>query len=197
MKQYAFTLSELLVSFSVLGLISAMTLPMVFNATNELKRRAVFKETYALLGTLTHEVVLHDSDPSSLQMLEKLKKKANVAKLCTGNVTSEGCWFVGQPVDNESTEAGFILNNGASVYGLHTLGISSGSDAVWIDVNGGDAPNALGQDMLKLHICYVDNPDCYSWTAPGYEGKQGIGTVSPGAVRASNLDALSFQDFMK
>jgi prepilin-type N-terminal cleavage/methylation domain-containing protein len=195
-RRFAFTLSELLISLSVLGLISAITLPQVFTSVNKVKEKAIFKEAYSLLSTLAMEVSLQETDPSSSHLLEKLRTKVNVNKLCSANVVSEGCWFAGQPADNESTEAGFIMHNGANVYGLHTLGASSGIDAMWIDVNAGSPPNKIGQDILKVNVCYIENQECHDWTAPGYKGTISSGAVTPGGIRAGNLDALSFEYFM-
>lgn len=45
-----FTLSELLISLSVLGLISALTLPNVYNSVNKNKNNAVAKETFQMIS---------------------------------------------------------------------------------------------------------------------------------------------------
>jgi prepilin-type N-terminal cleavage/methylation domain-containing protein len=45
-KRQAFTLSELLVSLAVLGLIAGITLPAVFNSVAKSKKHAVIKEAY-------------------------------------------------------------------------------------------------------------------------------------------------------
>jgi prepilin-type N-terminal cleavage/methylation domain-containing protein len=50
-----FTLSELLISLSVLGLISSLTLPQVFNSVNNSKRKAVFKETLNMLNVMAQD----------------------------------------------------------------------------------------------------------------------------------------------
>jgi type II secretory pathway pseudopilin PulG len=175
----AFTLSELLVSVGVLGLITGMMVPSILNNVETASRRAIFKETYQMLSVLTYEAVFVDEEPTSTRLLENIAAKGNVAKLCATNVKTEGCWFEGQIDDNEATEAGMVLLNGANVYGLHTRDLSSQSDALWVDLNGAKPPNKLNEDMIKLNICFIQNCQCSSWAAKGYKGKLGPGTVSP------------------
>lgn len=175
----AFTLTELLVSVGVLSLIASMMMPTILNSVENATRKAIFKETYQMLSVLTYEAVFVDEEPTSTRLLENIAAKGNVAKLCANNVKSEGCWFEGQIDDNEATEAGMVLLNGANVYGLHTKDLSTNSDAMWVDLNGGKGPNKLGEDLIKLNVCFVQNSRCTDWTAKGYQGKMGPGTVSP------------------
>jgi type II secretory pathway pseudopilin PulG len=113
----AFTLSELLISVSVLGLVGAMMVPSILNSVEKATRRAIFKETYQMISTFTYQAVFVDEEPTSTRLLENIASSGNVAKLCNKSVKAEGCWFEGQIDDNEATEAGMVLLNGANVYG--------------------------------------------------------------------------------
>lgn len=182
-----FTLAELLISLSVLGLISALTLPNVFYNVNKQRDKAIFKEVNSILSDAVFRVVFDGRDYTSLRLLEMIEKTTNVVKMCNSDVKAQGCWTAGQPDDNEATEAGFMLHSGAQVYGIRP-GVTGGSDAVWVDLNGFSGPNEVGKDIIKLHMCLIDNPDCYNWTAIGYAGKQGVGSVSPAAQQGGTLD---------
>jgi hypothetical protein len=73
------------------------------------------------------------------------------------------------------------------------MSMASQSDAMWIDLNGGQEPNKLGEDLIKMNICFVQNANCTAWTAKGYQGKQGPGTVSPaGSPVATGTEADFF-----
>jgi prepilin-type N-terminal cleavage/methylation domain-containing protein len=57
----AFTLSELLISLSALGLIMALTLPNVFNAVESQRKRAIFKETHNVIQNAHMAAVMDGS----------------------------------------------------------------------------------------------------------------------------------------
>ena len=70
----AFTLTELLVSMAVLGLIATLTLPHVFMSVDRAKKRAVFKESFQALQGATHQVALEGGTRSDVIKLLIVKK---------------------------------------------------------------------------------------------------------------------------
>ena len=54
-----FTLSELLVSFAVLGLIAGLTVPSIVTSVDRSKNKALFKETFQLISEITYNGVIN------------------------------------------------------------------------------------------------------------------------------------------
>jgi prepilin-type N-terminal cleavage/methylation domain-containing protein len=108
----AFTLTELLVSLTVLGLIATLTLPHLFASFDRAKKRAVFKEAYQALSEAVHAETMEGK--GNLTIIDRL----NVEKICLENARLEGCTTSTHP---ESVEPGVKLSTGASIFGM--LGI--------------------------------------------------------------------------
>ncbi len=106
----AFTLTELLVSLTVLGLIATLTLPHLFASFDRAKKRAVFKEAYQALAEAVHAAML-EGEPNST-----ILNKFNGAKTCLTNSLREGCTTFVHP---ESQEVGMKLATGVSIFGLN------------------------------------------------------------------------------
>ncbi len=110
----AFTLTELLVSMAVLGLIATLTLPHMFMSADRAKKRAVFKEAYQALQEAVQLTYLEGG--TSYDVIKKL----NTSKICDTHSLNQGCtqYTLGDEVD----EPGVVLSTGVTIFGL-----SSGS----------------------------------------------------------------------
>ncbi len=108
----AFTLTELLVSLTVLGLIATLTLPHLFASFDRAKKRAVFKETYQALAEAVHTATMEG------ETVFEVINKFNVSKICATNALTEGCtqYSAGGV---EATEPGVVLATGATMFGLN------------------------------------------------------------------------------
>jgi type II secretory pathway pseudopilin PulG len=130
----------------VLGLISALTLPAVFNAINERKKMAIFKETFnALQNAASQEA----SNGETLQStIEFVQKNMNV-KECGTTI----------PISGATTSIELyacILQNGAYLY--HLNGTAALGESIMLDWNGNDAPNIRGQDRLYFYLSWSNLP---------------------------------------
>ncbi|HEY9745108.1 MAG TPA: type II secretion system protein [Oculatellaceae cyanobacterium] len=161
-KAAAFTLAELLIALSILGVIATFTVPKVLVSQQENKRKTVLLETISAInevgyiGYLKGEIV---SGRNGSYMLEHL----NAIKICD-DALADGCFD--QPAteaDWERNEAGVILHNGATIAGFNdNAGVQNG---MLIDWNGKDPPNQAGEDQLFLEFCYSDG--CADGQRPG------------------------------
>jgi prepilin-type N-terminal cleavage/methylation domain-containing protein len=106
----AFTLSELLVSMAVIGLIATLTLPHVFMSVDRAKKRAVFKEAYKALAEATQASMMEGETTS--QMIRRLNPK----KICETNAKAQGCTQYTDGV--EVNEPGVVLSTGVTIFGL-------------------------------------------------------------------------------
>ena len=106
----AFTLTELLASMAVLGLIATLTLPHMFMSVDRAKKRAVFKEAFQALQGATHQVALEGGTRSDVIKL------LNVKKICPNNAFTEGCTTLDHA---ETREPGVVLSTGVGIFGLN------------------------------------------------------------------------------
>ena len=108
----AFTLTELLVSLTVLGLIATLTLPHLFASFDRAKKRAVFKETYQALAEAVHAAMLEGEPLRAI-----VEKKLNPVKICRDPL-ADGCTTLHTNREAYSS-AGVKLATGVSIFGFN------------------------------------------------------------------------------
>jgi prepilin-type N-terminal cleavage/methylation domain-containing protein len=137
-----FTLSELLISLSVLGLISALTLPAVFNAVEQQKRKALLKET------------LHDIQVMIQAVAARGQGNINTIDLFPRELSVTECKAdLGLPGVVAPEIGGCIFLNGVYVYGMNG---TTKIDGIGLDYNGIAPPNLTGRDRITVGINWGD-----------------------------------------
>lgn len=95
----AFSLSEVLISITVIGVIAALTIPAVMKQTQDLELKSAWKKEYSTLSQIT-QLIMNDNggtmanvvaDGNAPGITALYKAKLGASKSCT-NSTSEGCW---------------------------------------------------------------------------------------------------------
>ena len=153
MKHSGFTLSELLIALAILGVIATFTIPKVLQSQADQATKAKFLETYAALSEVNY-FLFQNSIPES-NYLQTLQERMNATRFCTDGL-AEGC----SPTSTNGTNyqlssPSFLMPNGVMVGDL----VDGGSaldrwDGVFIDLNGVEGPNLLGQDQFKFMLNY-------------------------------------------
>lgn len=173
MKNKAFTLSEVLITLGVIGVVAALTLPSVINNTRNKQLEVAFKRNYSVLSQALERyfadygeryIPPYDSDklnkdPDKLKQI--LMKYTNVIDKCeTYSTNSKGClsgaytyydfgnrrWNSFLTGDNSLS---FVLNDG-SLWLVY-------NNQILIDTNGiNKKPNRLGYDMFYFCISSQD-----------------------------------------
>jgi type II secretory pathway pseudopilin PulG len=174
---FAFTLSELLISLSIIGLISAISIPSIFNAVEANSKKARFKEVYSVLNNVVKKGA-ESSEMNHAGDADYLSKNLNVSKFCT-NAWDYGCW----PVRNLNGEAaagdpGLILASGVYVFGIANSGTPS-ADIYWVDTNGVKGPNTRCKDQFPLAVSLTDTAS-YGGASNLEEGKVIMATNEKG-----------------
>jgi prepilin-type N-terminal cleavage/methylation domain-containing protein len=149
----AFTLSEVLISLSILGLISALTLPGVYNTVNKTRNEAIFKETYNALQTVVRNGI--DNGIDGTTMPNYLRDNLSYTRYSATDLT-EGWVFPNYKA------GGFMLANGAVVNFYNEP-----TPFFFVDLNGTAGPNT--------HISTTENPAdridiCFYWSNASYLG---------------------------
>jgi prepilin-type N-terminal cleavage/methylation domain-containing protein len=164
-KHLAFTLSELLICLSILGVIASLTLPKVINTLDASQNKAKFKESIALVEEVGAEA--YSQGKHNDLRLEYLIARVNTSKVCAINGVIEGCTVIGS-IGSEAYEPAIVLHNGVIIGGIsRSVGYNQFSlpDGWYIDVNGKSGPNTFGQDVLFIRAPRFSangtlNPDC-------------------------------------
>jgi prepilin-type N-terminal cleavage/methylation domain-containing protein len=142
-----FTLSELLISLSVLGLISAIVMPILFQSIEKGKRTAIFKESIQVFNKAfmqcMEDYTCKDGD------IRPMLAKINTVKQCTPANESE-CRTISTVEDNEH---GLILASGAYAWGFRSP-FPAPDDWFYIDYNGTAPPNVVGEDIIYMVKCF-------------------------------------------
>ncbi len=167
----AFTLTELLVSMAVLGLIATLTLPHMFMSVDRAKKRAVFKEAYQALAEAVHATFLEGGNS------DDVIKRLNTRKVCQTHARNEGCTNFSAGV--EAQEPGVVLSTGVTVFGLSSSVTSINGIMIGLE----EFPK---KEYFYLFSNYTDRP----WSGPfdnnwpGYELQVVSGTVvQPGELQ--------------
>lgn len=169
MFKKAFTLSEVLITLGVIGIVSAMTMPVILGKIEKYVLKNQIKKSYSMFSQIQQKLLFEFDDvlnnPASGQdsafgyeafntaVIENLK----VVKVCKGNALASGCIPKYQGL-NISQCSGFNEN---SVYNKQTVYILSDGSflipynmdwrSLWlVDVNGKKGPNKAGYDLFDM-----------------------------------------------
>ena len=190
-KLDAFTLAEVLITIVIIGVIAAITVPILINKYNDQKLISQFKKSYSsLLNTINRTNMIdfggqadcYYSDIESKNnqcssFFQTLAKNMNVTKTCKGNAKADGC------VPTYSTYGGCggfaedLINNTITVYllsdGQIIIPYGYNMPLFVVDINGFKGPNKYGYDLFGFEIqekamsgLYLKSTNCYT-RAPG------------------------------
>ncbi len=172
----AFSLTEVLLTLVIIGVIAAMMIPSVLSDVEKRRNIESWKNLYSEVAQATNLVMLDNSgslvdvctswDDNCLR--DKYKKYMNVMKSCDESGNLGVCWHPndnsskmldGEGINWWSSSSGLIQSNGSfvnfnftsndcsSTYGtLNTCGF------ILVDVNGFGKPNVLGKDIFQIWL---------------------------------------------
>lgn len=182
-----FTLSELLMALTIVGVIAVLTVPtLMTNVQNKLfatqiKNFSAEIEQFAQDQLITHKTRnLFETDfgePSKLLT----DGNFSIVKICTANKSLTDCWKTnatgknkvtykflnGKPINLDSGLT-IILKNGVMCrYRIKTISQNKYAEFL-CDINGNDKPNVIGRDDFGFYVNsrgYIEN---YPIDAPNY-----------------------------
>ena len=169
-KHLAFTLTELLLSLTIVGVLAVLTVPILMNNfqnrlfATQIKNFSAEIEQFAQDQLITHKTRdLFDTDfgePSKLLT----DGHFSIVKICTANKSFTNCWKTqatgkdkvtykflngGKLLDTWSNCAPtIILKNGV----MFCYGMMDNNLRFVVDVNGNDKPNIVGRDIFAFYL---------------------------------------------
>lgn len=167
-----FTLSELLISLAILGLIAVFTIPQVLRSMQASQNKTALKDAIASLAEISYRAALqNDPETNSWTFV-----RTNIA------------WTRESVVGPLSPANTLFLPTGAAISNLNT-NHSAQVDSVVIDTNGPTGPNVVCEDQIMVILCWKSGgcPATYPFqTAPSKPGR--IEPFATGWVLACNTE---------
>lgn len=161
---YGFTLAEVLVTLGIIGVVAAMTLPVITQKIEKVVLKNQIKKSYSYLSQIQQKVMFEWGDALSISdgfgyknfndaMLASMK----IIKKCERDALAKGCVprYTGLNITScsEFNETNVYYNK--TVYILADGAIIMPYNADWrslwlIDVNGLKGPNKAGYDLFDV-----------------------------------------------
>lgn len=162
-KQCGFTLAEVLITLLVIGVVSAIVIPLVINDTQNAEYKASYKKAFslasqALLSCMNDNDLVsrsnYDDGVANVSNFNCFKSKFTIQKDCNSSNNSQ-CWAQGEKFRGNtprSVEPAFIDNAGMSwsMRYKDALGCGVTSSVILIDINGFKSPNKYGRDRFAV-----------------------------------------------
>ncbi len=159
MKRFAFTLAELLIALTIVGVIAVLTVPSVtrniYSKSNIVKLQATIKVLNDAVKNMMIDERVNDIADSSLALDQAtfLTKYLKITKQCDEVpdecFASEYTYINGgnaDPFDKTRDGDDAMLPSGAVIQCL------SDASGFIIDVNGLEAPNVIGRDVFYVDV---------------------------------------------
>lgn len=179
MKNFAFTLAEVLITLGIIGVIAAMTIPSLLSSINDVRWRTSFLKTYSSVSQAIKHMESEGIviSPSSYTVADRqyrpfyeslAKNMANVTNCGDSYYNqrlSQGCFdsakstyksFRGNSdLETQRFDDGQLIMPDGSIILVDQPGGPSFYVHIYIDVNGVKPPNRLGYDLFVLQ--YTDD----------------------------------------
>jgi prepilin-type N-terminal cleavage/methylation domain-containing protein len=170
----AFSLAEVLLVLTILGVVASETIPVLINDTKEVEYKIAWKSNYAAISQAIYQASYNNAGtflgsiaPDDNTLLNIFIPYLNVSKRCLKGATLGTCWhntnswyyLNGNPADNTFVRheiyngSGVIFANGAFLK-LVTNSYCYNDLCGWmlVDVNGFKKPNVVGKDIFGIYL---------------------------------------------
>lgn len=179
-KYKGFTLAELLLAMTILGIIASYTIPGLIQNTEKARNRSVFKQTYSALNQATKRIMIDNGgtmkgititgDHGALKA--RYAGYLNLIKNCDWGNNKPNCWhnngdwfyMNGDPITYfGDLGIGIVAANGAYMQFFMVRqdcdyapfgGSPLNNICAWVrvDANGAKNPNFYGKDIFYVYI---------------------------------------------
>lgn len=156
LKKFAFTLSEILLVLSVIGVIAALTIPTLISNIQDQQFKTGYRKVFSLasqvinMANINNELEFAGGDcgySANRNNFNAMKAKFNVLKEC--GLSYQDCWdTTGEKYHNTMPTSGstaFIDASGVAWVSLQDCG------AFIVDLNAQKPPNKYGRDRFPFY----------------------------------------------
>ena len=215
-KQFAYTLSEVLITLAIVGVVATMTLPVLINKINEKQYDRAREKALNTIGEAGRIIAIQGDMNSATNTEDLVKnylsKKLKIVKTCPPTKLTEcgvptkikkigGETVISMPT-NSNTSYGFLMANGYSVNLFYNpncivlgnlekdVDYTNIRNSVCInaiyDMNGLKNPNQIGKDIGFVTILY-SNETSRAVAPNPYHVDMGLLTLSKAQKACSSL----------
>lgn len=172
-SHFAFTLAEVLITLGVIGVIAAITIPILLQSTQEKELKTAWKKNFSVLTQAT-KLIMNENDNSMKEVTSTTNddlrdaylKYLKYTKKCDNGTA--GCFWInsgdmtllnGDPqpwvVDSSVILVDGTIIDFSSYFSNCTYSDGAINDVcgeIWLDVNGFKKPNVMGRDIFTIWI---------------------------------------------
>lgn len=169
-KRYtAFTLAEVLITLTIVGIIAAISIPSIINSTNDSQYKAMYKQAFSDLSSAFNRAKAESNLTPLSDHIDHTAMKANLAaignyfnkvKVCDGT-DLPNCWdmagelFLNGNPKSDSTAYSFIDSKGRA-WSYRNYGVCY---VIFVDINGFKKPNVYGKDRFPMLLAFQTHID--------------------------------------
>lgn len=206
-SKIAFTLAEVLITLSIIGVVAAMTIPSLIQSYKEKATVTAVKQSYSIFAQALKMVTIDNPDLSALTdsslsakensqiMFNEISKHIKKVKSCDVDKKCMGNTYYlnlnNEKVSNWDTYNNLVtgvLANGTSFWILSLPASISGEQTyagqIGIDINGNKRPNKFGVDFFWF--TFNKNGELFAGRGEGTGGIYGNCELSPSNSNWSN-----------
>jgi len=170
--ELAFTLAEVLITLGIIGVVAAMTIPVLVKEANSIALKTAYKKAYSVASQAYNTSINENgggfggytfSTTLSYTKYDAVKSKLKVIQSCDyGSGANGKCWpsqgvgLKGYLVPGcsgwsnsggyQNTNTSFVSSDGM-FWMLYSYSTTTGADMLAVDVNGEKGPNDWGKDV--------------------------------------------------
>ena len=184
--QAGFSLTELMISLAIVGVVATLTLPNLNNNMQVAQRQAVVRDTVQAIANVVKQGVDSGELDSGVDVELYMVKHMNGTKECidgTSHCTKHlevcgSCTMAAYPTK------GVVLPNGAQV---DFFEVGAAYSLAYIDWDGAKGAESAGSGISTdvFYVCFNPTSEVINnhWCSPG-----GTGSLQPGAISAHHQD---------
>lgn len=160
MNKLAFTLSEVLITLGIIGVVAAFTIPTLMNNINDMDYKIAYKKAFSDAQNAMKMIVADNntvyrngwiSDMSNETTFSNFMDKFKTVKTCSYPNLGD-CWSQSRTYD------GWWANSHSFVDSSGRMWISNMYwGYIWVDTNGLKNPNQVGKDIVFFWLCPSKN----------------------------------------
>ena len=179
-QKAAFTLSEVLITLAVIGVVAAITLPVLSNVYKKVIIKNQIKQAYNLISNAVNSVAADDDLPHRCyyghdgisttiaecsEFFDAVVSKLETTKICKKNSFTNGCVpdYKEEDFSAKGVCGGFkasniknsvnsaVLKNGIIIFN-YSFSANSSYPIIAFDINGFKGPNKPGYDVYSIQL---------------------------------------------
>jgi len=155
-KKAGFTLAEVLLVITIIGVVASLTIPNLVQNIQDQQLKAAWKKTYNILSEATDQIreenggTIRDAWYNGGAIIPVYENYIKVIKRCNWpQAALNDCWA---STTDSPLIAGAILIDGTFIQVDGSFDCMFGCGHIVVDVNGKKSPNECGIDIFKFDV---------------------------------------------